>query len=75
MPKPKYHAGQVRTTETLSFSAPFGFVEMLDRDAELAGRSRSGHIVWLLCREIGKRQAASPKKKLKSPPLPVDSKE
>jgi hypothetical protein len=61
MSRPKYHTGQVRVTETLSFSAPLGFREMIDQEAARNGRSRSGHIVWLLSRQF---------KKLKSPALP-----
>jgi hypothetical protein len=55
MPKPKYHAGQVRTTETLSFSAPFGFRELIDKEAARNGRSRSQHIVWLIGQELIKK--------------------
>lgn len=52
---PKHHAGQVRTTVSLSFSLPLELEAPMNELAAEAGMSRSQYIAWLVRAEMAER--------------------
>ena len=70
--KPKHHAGQVRKTVSLSFSAPIELEEPMNQLAARRGMSRSQYICWLVLQHmyLERGQAPPPPRLEDLPPLP-----
>ena len=62
---PKHHAGQVRKTVSLSFSAPIELEEPMNQMAARRGMSRSQYICWLVMQHLYLDRG-------QLPPLPID---